>query len=538
MTTDPVSGPTGGQPLSTIGSLHALLDVTRLIRTGESLQLVLDEIARTIAQALSLGAVVINVYRPAWNDFEVASVHGPQEARKALLGSTNAWDTWAPLLNGRFERRGAYHITAGSFDWQAAMPAYVPPSHSPADDDPEAWDPQDALFVPFHDANGEILGIFSVDEPVSGRRPTDAEIDVLVAFAEHAALAVQAAQELAEAKRHRQALEHLLEVSTRLTQASSTRTLLQSVADAIARALEFQRVAILLAEDDGDNLSPAAWSGWSSDDPALTAPYSLSGLAPIFDARFEVEGCYLAPLEAIEGLLPETNHVYRSVMNGTGPRAWRRHSLCVPLSRNGRDVGVIWVEDPEDRLLPGRERLQALRLFADQATTALASADQLATMTFLAEHDPLTQLPNRRAFIACLEELVADGRSFALAFADVDGFKALNDRYGHAEGDAALASLAAILSGSLRDTDRAFRIGGDEFALVLRGADADQVASIVRRISATLAASIDVRLNSLRASFGVAVYPQHAAGADELCRLADEAMYTAKRSGDELAFAA
>jgi diguanylate cyclase (GGDEF)-like protein len=384
-----------------------------------------------------------------------------------------------------------------------------------------------------------VLGIVSVDEPRSRRRPTDEEIDVLVAFAEHAALAVQAAQELAESRRHRRALEHLLGVSTRLTHSSSTQTLLQSVCDAIATALEFQRVAILLATDDGDSLAPAAWSGWSSDDPALTAPYSVSAFGPIFDPRYEIEGCFLAPLEAVESLVAPGSHVYRSVMNGAGPRAWHRHSLCVPLYRNGRGmVGVIWVEDPEDRLLPGRERLQALRLFADQATTALATADQLAAMTFLAEHDPLTRLPNRRAFMARLEELVALGRPFALAFADVDGFKAVNDKYGHAEGDAALATLATVLSGSLRETDRAFRIGGDEFALVLSNADTRSVSAVVRRISATLAASIDVRLSSLRASFGVAVYPEHAATAAELFRLADEAMYAAKRAGDDLAFAA
>jgi diguanylate cyclase (GGDEF)-like protein len=538
MTRDPATSPAGGHPLSAIVSLRALLDVTRLIRRGEELSVVFDTIARTMADALGLGAVVINLYRPAWDDFEVASVHGAPEAREALLGTVNSGDTWAPLLDPRFERRGAYHIPAGQLEWHSVMPAWVPPE-TPNELDPGAWHPEDALFVPFVDANGEIAGIFSVDEPVSRRRPSDGELDVLVAFAEHAALAVQTAQEAVEAARHRDALGRLLEVSTRLTHASSTETLLQAVCDGIASALEFQRVAILLTGEDGDALSPVAWSGWAGDEPALAARYSLSGHGPLLVPRYEVEGCFLAPLEEVAELLPASQKIYRSVMNGVGPRAWRRHSLIVPLYGGaGETFGLIWVEDPADRLLPGGPRLQALRLFADQATTALASAAQLAEMTFLAEHDALTRLPNRRAFMRLLEELVADLRPFALAFVDIDGFKAVNDSHGHAAGDAALVSLAGTLAGSLRQTDQAFRIGGDEFALMLHGADAQAAAAIVRRIAATLAASIDGRLSALRASVGIAVFPDNAADADKLFRLADEAMYAATRSGDRLVFAA
>lgn len=535
---DPVRPPARGHPLSAIESLRALLDVTRLIRRGEELPVVLDTIARTMGETLGLGAVVINLYRPAWDDFEVASVHGCAEARDALLGSVNSIATWAPLFDQRFERRGAFHIPAGELEWQAVMPAWVPPDTAAGEPDPAAWQPEDALFVPFADANGDVAGIFSVDEPVSGLRPSDDEIDVLVAFAEHAALAVQIAQDAAAAARHRDALGRLLEVSTSLTHASSTETLLQAVCDGIAGALEFERVAIFLTRPDGDSLAPAAWSGWAGNEPALRAPYSLTGFAALFEPRHEVEGCFLAPLE-VAPALPESHRVYRSVLNGTGPRAWRRHSLIVPLyGADGETIGVIWVEDPLDRLLPGPQRLQALRLFADQATTALASAAQLAEMTFLAEHDALTRLPNRRAFVNRLERLVDDRVPFALAFVDIDGFKAVNDSFGHGAGDAALVSLAETLAGAVRHSDRAFRIGGDEFALVLSHADAAKAEAVVRRVSATLAVSMDTRLSSLRASFGIAVHPDNATSADELLRLADGAMYAAKRSGERLAFAA
>lgn len=526
-----------GRPTSTVSSLRALLEVTQLIRRGAELSVVLDTIARTMGEALGLGAVVINLYRPAWDDFEVASVHGSEEARAALLGTTNERDSWRVLLDPRFERAGAFHIPAGELDWASAMPAYVPPVVS-GGGDPGAWHPEDALFIPFTDAAGEIVGVFSVDQPVSGRRPTDDDVAVLVAFAEHAALAVQMAQEAADAARHRDALGRLLEVSTSLTHAASTDALLESVCAAVGTALEFERVAILLTGADGDSLSAAAWSGWSGDDPAL-APYTLSALAPLLSPRYEVEGCYLGPCAEIAPLLPAGQKPYRSVMNGAGPRAWRRHYLMVPLyGAAGAVLGLIWVDDPKDRLLPSRHRLQALRLFADQAATALVSAAQLEEMTFLAEHDPLTRLPNRRAFMRCLHEAVAAGRPFALAFADIDGFKSINDSHGHAAGDAALVSLAATVAGTLRPGDRAFRIGGDEFALVLPDVDAEDTAHIVRRVAATMAASIDPRLAALRTSVGVAVFPTDGNDAEELFRGADSAMYAAKRSGEHLAFAA
>src|SRR5438045_9426148 len=91
-------------------------------------------------------------------------------------------------------------------------------------------------------ADGEPLGILSVDEPTSRRRPSDEELDVLVALAEHAALAVQAAQESAEAARHRLALERLLGVSSRLTSQPRVDEILRAVCSGVVDALGFQNV--------------------------------------------------------------------------------------------------------------------------------------------------------------------------------------------------------------------------------------------------------------------------------------------------------
>jgi len=179
--------------LSTIASLRGLLEVTRLVRRAGSLASVLEALATTIADSLGLGIVVINLRRPGTDVFDVVTVHGSAEVREGLLGTSNDWSEWEPLLDERFHRRGAYHIRAGEYDWTMLEGRRVVVG-APQGDDPWLWHPEDELFVPFYGSDGLLLGIFSVGEPRSGRRPSDEELDVLVAMAEHAAVAVESLQ--------------------------------------------------------------------------------------------------------------------------------------------------------------------------------------------------------------------------------------------------------------------------------------------------------------------------------------------------------
>ncbi len=238
-------------------------------------------------------------------------------------------------------------------------------------------------------------------------------------------------------------------------------------------------------------------------------------------------------------MAPE-HDTYHSQINGRGPAAWRNHWLLVPLwSRNGGLMGVIWVDDPIDRMIPADAKLQALRVFANQATTALDTAAQYEEMQFLAEHDPLTRLYNRRAFTERLERessrAVRYGHPLALVLCDLNGFKALNDAHGHAAGDAALEQIGAVLRGGLRRADAAYRIGGDEFALLLPETSADDAAAVAGRVSSAMSAAFTGNMAGLGASFGVAVCPIDGVNPQELFRAADAAMYAAKRPGEGFA---
>jgi diguanylate cyclase (GGDEF)-like protein len=252
------------------------------------------------------------------------------------------------------------------------------------------------------------------------------------------------------------------------------------------------------------------------------------------------------PSEEAEAQLPDFNGVYQSRRNGRGPWAWRRHWLAIPLhDREGSCLGVIFVDDPVDRLLPTTESLQALRLFANQATVALEAVAQYEAQRYLAEHDALTTLRNRHSFMAelegCLQQSNRRAEQIALVYCDLDGFKQLNDARGHSVGDDVLVRFGRVLTDSVRDQDSAFRIGGDEFALVLRGCSEDDARHVVERAVDTWAEeqARDSSAAAIHASFGIAVSrPGERSTVEDLLRRADEAMYEAKRSKNRLEVAA
>src|SRR2546428_13185330 len=101
----------------TVRRLKALLEVTSVVRGERDLASVLATIVRTVAEALEFRTVVLNLYRPEFDDFCVTTVHGSEAAKEALLGSTYDLSSWQRLLVDQYEHRGAYLIPHGSFDW-------------------------------------------------------------------------------------------------------------------------------------------------------------------------------------------------------------------------------------------------------------------------------------------------------------------------------------------------------------------------------------------------------------------------------------
>ena len=175
-----------------------------------------------------------------------------------------------------------------------------------------------------------------------------------------------------------------------------------------------------------------------------------------------------------------------------------------------------------------------MRLACALIGTIIERSRQLRHLDSLAHTDSLTGLPNRIEFGMRLAELIASDAPFALHYVDLDRFKAVNDTYGHAAGDAVLCVTAKRLARCARESDLVARLGGDEFAIVQAGpVDAARAGELAQRIVDAFKNPIDLgeTTHDVGASVGVALYPDHGRDAHELALAADAALYGAKRGG-------
>jgi diguanylate cyclase (GGDEF)-like protein len=216
--------------------------------------------------------------------------------------------------------------------------------------------------------------------------------------------------------------------------------------------------------------------------------------------------------------------------------------VAFPLCSRGRRVGALIGFDPvpsarEPRLAPAT--LRALRVLLEPVGVALDNALLLQRAEALSVTDDLTQLYNSRYLNQVLrretKRATRGNRPLSLLFIDLDGFKGINDSYGHLCGSRALVEAAAVIRGSARETDVVARFGGDEFALILPDTGTDGAFSVGERIRERIAAhtfltseGLHVRLT---ASVGVATLPDVAGSAEDLMKAADTAMYQVKDHG-------
>jgi diguanylate cyclase (GGDEF)-like protein/putative nucleotidyltransferase with HDIG domain len=495
-------------------------------RTTYEVEPVLQAVARTMQACLGFGTVAVNLHRAAWDDFETVVVVGSPDAREALLGQVSRASDWELLFDPRFERRGAYLVI--DFDWsQDPMTTWVP-TLEPSDD-PDAWTPDDALFVPLRSAEGNILGILSVDEPADGRRPDDERIDLIVGVAQHAALALEHAQEAAAAERQRVSVGHLLRLTASLAERRTIGEMLDAVCNGIREALGFEKVAVALEGEQG-MLELRSTVGMTEDELTRLSRVPLEAVAPLLDPALERDGVVLLERgEAQSRVDPSLRGASFGRLNGRGVRAWEQHVLIVPLrDREGRLEGAVWVDDPRDRLLPSGETLQALRAFANHAMSAVESARQLELMRHLAEHDPLTGLRNRRGLQEHIDAEIARTGTVAVMVCDLDNFKRVNDTLGYVEGDEALRRFAGVLAAA---GGHAARLGGEEFAVVLSGCDEEAALTAGERVRSAVAAAFADFPWPVTTSVGIAVSGPGADDASQLLRAATRAVFGAKRLG-------
>ena len=260
------------------------------------------------------------------------------------------------------------------------------------------------------------------------------------------------------------------------------------------------------------------------------------------------------------------DHALSSPLFGKDPHIRQREGkslLCMPILGKGDIKGILYLENNlatgvfdqrrKDILVPIAAQLAIslenaylydhMRYLVDERTKELRqeisireqAEEDLARM---ANHDPLTGLPNRRLFQDILSRCISNAEdaqaSLAVLFVDLDGFKAVNDTHGHEKGDLVLTTVAERLLSSVRGGDTVSRMGGDEFVLIIDQINSrDELRHVCQRVLTSVGADIElepgVRVRTTP-SIGVSQYPQDGVEAESLIASADKAMYFAKKN--------
>ena len=277
----------------------------------------------------------------------------------------------------------------------------------------------------------------------------------------------------------------------------------------------------------------------NSSEPAEVAARVADALADMGDVSFAA--AYLVGehgklrLESRRGAVaPTSGHpqlaakafrsgaLERTVARRDGPR-----EVALPLTVGDDRFGVLLVGVAAEA--PPRTE-SMLAAVADLTAVSMTSLRRAEAALSEARRDPLTGAGNRRAFYERVELMLGrPRRPAALALFDLDGLKAVNDRSGHEAGDEVLRQVARRALTTVRAADDVFRVGGDEFAIVIDG-DADVAERVAHRVRASMTAQRrGPALPTI--SVGIAAYPENAVTPDDLMSSADEAMYAAKHAG-------
>lgn len=217
---------------------------------------------------------------------------------------------------------------------------------------------------------------------------------------------------------------------------------------------------------------------------------------------------------------------------------------CVQLTAHGEVIGVLYLDAASDHHIdsggnPLQNQMQFYETVAKNLALAISNLRLRELLQQQAFHDPLTGLPNRRFLIDTLERemhrCLRHDQPLSVIMLDVDNFKLFNDKFGHEAGDAVLKELGAVLRNSVRGEDAVTRYGGEEFVVLLPGANKDvalrRAETLRNKIESLTVNYHGQPLGQVTVSAGIAVYPLHAIDPGALVRTADQAMYTSKRNG-------
>ncbi|MFE2050131.1 diguanylate cyclase CdgB [Streptomyces sp. NPDC059459] len=543
---------TESEPYVRLASLRQLHQVMADMNKARSLADTLQAVADGVVQALGYELACVNLVRPD-GDLVVAAFSGNQAAEALITGRAGSRESWDRRLN-MGEQWGDLIFIPHTEGWildDDDVPQWYTDGPAPRFED--EWHPSDRLFAPMYAPgpqgggnSGELIGVLSVDRPRNGRRPGAWGREALQMYAFQAAIAISNA-------RLRSNMQRALVRLERDQQA------LRASEESFRQAFEYAPSGMAIAEMGGDQhgrilRTNDALCRLLGRPASAMRRYAFSDLVHPEDIgtllRTSAEG---GRAELRLGRRDGT-YVWVSLRNSVvadaadGPRFLLTHVEDIE-ERKRRELQLAHRASHDSLTgLPNsaelRSRLSARLCRRPQSShAAVVDAMDAAyghpavtdsgghTFDFGATPEPYGAYDHHVHAVAPTDGRDDGTKGLAVLFCDLDGFKSINDRFGHNAGDAVLIEVARRLSGGVRDGDTVARLGGDEFVILANGlglADAQDLAVRLRNeiIQPIRAEGRAVRVG---ASFGIG-WAHCGMTADEVLKSADERMYVEKRS--------
>ena len=419
--------------------------------------------------------------------------------------------------------------------------------------------PESLLLVPMSYGDN-VQGVLVVSKEGSGKYGQDDE-KALSIFARYAAQTIVNADNIEELGRQHALMEQqvaashrLLDLSEKLVSTLDPRQVLEQIAETIGTVVHYDRLTIYTRTSGAGRIESVLTRTGSAEageaeppgkpfDEGLTS--WVIGRGDAVCANDVGEELLAAGPEAGDTITaPGTEEMGRQA---DGHRAGRRDArqtrsiIVVPLRVHGEVVGSLnltRVGGAEAHF--GEHEFELAKLFAGQASMALQNAEAHVTVSTRADLDALTGLRNHGTFQRDLAAMIEAGQPFSLLMMDLDSFKAFNDTYGHPAGDTLLRTVAKAIVSATRQRDRAYRYGGDEFALLLSGAARDHAEEVSDRVRAAVSSGVRNSFEGsagvgVTASIGAAHWPADGRSQQVLVEAADAELYRSKRQRPEAA---
>jgi diguanylate cyclase (GGDEF)-like protein len=377
----------------------------------------------------------------------------------------------------------------------------------------------------------QVLGVLVLSK-LGLHQFTDDDLRLLVIYASFAAQAMANADATDLLRQQSAALEHqvrsqreLLQITESILSTLDPRAVLDQVADRLANLIGYDNIAIEIVDPASGLLTPLTARGVHAELYMLPWAPGETGVATwVIDHN---EPTLILDEQADERL----NAQFRDEAGVDGSL------IVVPLRGREGATGVLTLERLGKGNVYSEDEFELVKLFAAQVSIALQNAEVYRAIEIRARTDGLTGLLNHATFAEYLAANVLRHDAFSLMMLDLDAFKRVNDAFGHQAGDRLLREIARAIVAAGRESDHVFRYGGDEFALILPGADGEAAVHVAERVRAAVEAvggegseweAGGIRVSS---SFGVATFPADGETAESILLAADRACFVAKRSG-------